>query len=409
MKKNLILMFVLTTIFAIGFNKVSAQFTIKVPKIPKVEKPKTDQPKTDQPISDDKSSSQTTPTTSVKSGSNRIYENQRPNSTPVFLKNTLYVKTQVHDEYWKAPNESNFSSWVPLIRFSQFYNNEKSLNYTVEYFNSDGSLWYSEILESSNLSADRTVLFQSPSPWNGIIATKSTDKTGVYSFKITDQDTKAVLFQGKFKVGKFSRSSRPQEKNKNDFYVEHDWLAPFGMIGFHHSDLEIGGISPEVSVWLNGSIDSSDLEGRIFYKGNQIASTKEKGGVSDYDERASYYAAAFVPQQIWKRWQFQWENFLVDNSGGFNRDNYPNAHYADKNPGEYTVKIYHQGKEIRELSFTVGADGRFVAPSYTNQIPIPYHHIILPVKIIGTPDKFNPTAWKTDAFYGNPLNGFTVQ
>jgi hypothetical protein len=222
---------------------------------------------------------------------------------------------------------------------------------------------------------------------------------------------KEVLYQGKFKVGKFSRAYPPEEKNKNGFYVEQDWLLPFGMIGFHHSLDEVGGMPPEVSIWLNGAIETSELEGRIFYKGQQIASTKDEngGGVSDYDERAADYAAAFVPHTIWKRYQFSWRKFLVDNNGTFNRDNFPNTHYADKNPGDYTVKIYRNGAQIRELSFSVGTDGRFVVPAYTSQIPMPYYRIILPVKVLGATGKINAAAWKTDAFYGNPLNGFAVQ
>ena len=60
------------------------------------------------------------------------------------------------------------------------------------------------------------------------------------------------------------------------------------------------------------------------------------------------------------------------------------------------------------LIFTIGADGRYVVPAYTNQIFMPYHRIILPVKVIGTEEKWNATAWKTDAFYGNPLTGFNL-
>jgi hypothetical protein len=411
MKRNLILTAAILFVMTFGFQAVSAQFTIKVPKIPKVEKPKPTEQERPQ-TNNDGAGQVASPPTNRKSGSERIYENQRPTAVPVLLKNSIYVKTQVHDEYWKAPGQRDYSSWVPLIRFDHFYNNEKSLNYTVEYFNPDGSLWYSEKLEQGNSSADRTVLFQSPSPYGGVLDTKSTDKTGVYSFKVTDQDTKQVIYQGKFKVGKYSRAYRPQEKNKNDFYVEHDWLAPFGMIGFDHSDLDIGGITPKVSVWLNGLITADELEGRIFYKGQQIASTKDKingSGVTDYDERMPNYAPSFAHHQIWKRWQFQLGNFLLDNKGPYNPDYYPNAHFFDKNPGDYTVKIYLKGTQIREMNFSVGADGKFAAPAYTDQIFMPYHTILLPVKIIGTPDKINPAAWKTDAFYNNPLNGFSVQ
>jgi hypothetical protein len=34
--------------------------------------------------------------------------------------------------------------------------------------------------------------------------------------------------------------------------------------------------------------------------------------------------------------------------------------------------------------------------------------VIIPVQIIGDQDgMWNKTAWQTDAFYGNPLKGFT--
>jgi hypothetical protein len=119
-------------------------------------------------------------------------------------------------------------------------------------------------------------------------------------------------------------------------------------------------------------------------------------------------SAAFSPSSFWKRWEFQWTKFLVDGNGSFNHDNYPGAFYVDKNPGDYTVKIYRSGAQIRELSFSVGADGRFVQPSYTSQIFMPYYRIILPVKVIGASEKWNVNDWKTDAFYGNPLTGFVA-
>ncbi len=405
MRKNLAIIITFFTVFIFASGAVSAQITIKLPNI-NVQKPVKDQTK----INDTNTTGKIDPKTS---NSELIYKPQRPTATPVLLKNSIYIQAKTHNQYWKMPNQRNHSSWVPVIKFSNFYNNDKKLNYTVEYYNPDNSLWYSENLEQGFFAADRTVAYSSPSPYgSGVLDSKSTDKTGVFSFKITDQDAKEVVFQGKFKVGKFSTSYNAQEKNKNDFYVEHDWLLPFAVIGFHHSLDEVGGMMPEVGVWLKGAVSAGDLEGRIFYKGQQIASTKDGAsgsGVSDYDERTSEFAPSHAPQNIWKRWQFQWGNFRFDNNGTFNRDNYPNAFYADKNPGDYTVKILRGGTEIRELKFSVGADGRFVVPAYTNQIPLPYHRIILPVKITGTTEKWDSAAWKTDAFYGNPISGFAMQ
>ena len=96
--------------------------------------------------------------------------------------------------------------------------------------------------------------------------------------------------------------------------------------------------------------------------------------------------------------------FRFDNNGNFQRDNYPDAFYADKNPGEYTVKIYRNGAQIRELSFSIGADGKIVVPGYSNQIPLPYYRVILPVKIMGA-EKWDAISWKTDAFKTNRSAG----
>jgi hypothetical protein len=398
-------MFAFLIISAFAGQTVAAQITIKLPKI-KIEKPDAEKPRTK-----DTTNPVTTNQTTT-SNSKHIYEDQRPTNVPVFLKNSLYIQAKAHDEYWKMKGQKNYSSWIPQIRFSHFYNHEKSLKYTVEYFNPDGSLWYDETLEESGRNADRTVLYKSPSPYgNGVLDTKTTDKAGVFGFKITDQETKAVLFQGKFKVGKFSRSyGRPDDKNKAGFYVEHDWLLPFATLGFHFSGLEMGDFPALVNVWLKGAINREELEGRVFYKGQQVASTKDGdgSGAGIEEDRTAEYAEAFEQPGVWKRWRFQWRNFRIDNNGSFNRDYNRGAHYADKNPGEYAIKIYRNGAQIRELNFTVGADGKFVAPAYTKDIPLPYHTIVLPVKIMGA-EKWDAASWKTEGFYGNPLTGFSVQ
>ena len=385
---------------------VFAQVTTNIPKIPKISKPKQD---TGRVGTDTMKDGGTGGNGAGNRGGKVIYGPMRPTSTPVLVKSSIYVQAKTHNEYWKMKGQRNYSSWVPMIRFDQFYNNEKELTYTVEYFNPDGSAWYSEKLESSGRNADRCVVYKSPSPYAGVLDTKSTAATGTFSFKITNDDTKEVLYKGKFKVGKFSTANGGPDKNKFEFFVDHDWLMPYGTIGFHLSVDEVGGMPPLVSVWLKGSPDASDLDGRIFYQGKQIGSTKENGGASDYDERTTDMSAAFAPLNRWKRWQFQWRNVLFDNNGSFNRDNFPNAFYVDKNPGVYTVKIFNKGVQIRELAFTVGSDGRFAAPSYSDQIFIPYHTLVLPVNVTAPDEKWNALSWKTDSFYANPVAGFTAQ
>lgn len=381
-----------------------AQITINVPKIPKIGKPKQDTGRDGNGTG--KGNGTTSNNNNGRSDSNLIYGPMRPTSTPQLIKSSIYVQAKTHNEYWKMKGQSNYSSWVPLIRFNQFYNEENQLNYSVDYFNPDGSAWYSEKLESSGRNADRTVKYESPSPWGGVLDTKSTAATGVFSFKIKSDDTGEVIYQGKFKVGKVSTANGGSYKNKFEFFVDHDWLLPYATLGFHHAIDQSGAMPPLVSFWINGSPDASDLDGRIFFNGKQIGSTAEAGGASAYDERTTDMLAAFSAKDRWQRWQFQWRNVLFDNNGTFNKDNFKNAFFVDKNPGTYTVKVFQKGTQIREMSFTVGADGRFEKPSYSDQVFIPYHTVLLPAKVSGADPKTKAAAWKTDSFYGNPVSGF---
>ncbi|HEX6279710.1 MAG TPA: hypothetical protein VFZ49_06790 [Pyrinomonadaceae bacterium] len=404
MERLLVILAIALIHFAVS-RAVFAQITINVPKIPKIGKPKPDSGR--EGNNTGKENGQVS--NNGRSVPNLIYGPMRPTSTPAFIKSSVYVQAKTHNEYWKMKGQSNYSSWVPLIRFNQFYNEEKQLNYSVDYVNPDGSAWYSEKLESSGRNADRTVLYQSPSPWGGVLDTKSTAATGVFSFRIKSDDTGEVIYQGKFKVGKVSTANGRPDKNKFDFFVDHDWLLPYGTIGFHHAIDQSGAMPLLVSFWINGSPDASDLEGRMFFNGKQIASTVDGGGASAYDERTTDMLAAFSAKDRWQRWQFQWRNVLFDNNGTFNKENFQNAFFMDKNPGAYTVKVFHKGTQIREMSFTVGADGRYAKPAYSDQVFIPYHTILLPAKVSGADPKTSAVAWKTDSFYGNPIMGFLIQ
>jgi len=56
----------------------------------------------------------------------------------------------------------------------------------------------------------------------------------------------------------------------------------------------------------------------------------------------------------------------------------------------------------------VGAEGKFDNPIAASN-KLGNNRVIVPVQIIGDQDgQWNRGAWKTDAFYGNPLIGFTA-
>jgi hypothetical protein len=77
-------------------------------------------------------------------------------------------------------------------------------------------------------------------------------------------------------------------------------------------------------------------------------------------------------------------------------------------PGEYTVKVFYQGQQVRETQFKI-ADGNFVDNGIAKQNGISTDKVLLPVKVMGSVDKWNAATSKTEGFYGNPLMGFSAQ
>ena len=95
----------------------------------------------------------------------------------------------------------------------------------------------------------------------------------------------------------------------------------------------------------------------------------------------------------------------------FNRedpDNHPDFFRMDKNPGEYEVKILRSGQLARSLKFTIGADGRITDTGLGQKYQMGTRRTVVPVQVLGDKDaQWNRDAWRTDAFFGNLLAGFT--
>lgn len=104
-------------------------------------------------------------------------------------------------------------------------------------------------------------------------------------------------------------------------------------------------------------------------------------------------------------WEFYWPKFMVENSDWV-RSRKPNSIFTKDKPGDYTVKVFHKGVQVRETQFTIDANGRIAPNAFSDKISLTNFKIVVPVKVTGTLDKWNPATWKTDAFYGNPLPGF---
>jgi hypothetical protein len=399
---------------AVSFQPAAAQFPIKIPKLPKVEKSKPEQPKTDnnpstsnQTTTSDSRQVQTKPNQSVQNDSTLPKKIERPVPTgnPVLLLDTLEISLKQQNEYWKFPNQRYYSNWHPQIDFRLFYDNNERVRFTAEWFKPDGSLWYSESLETGETTDGFGTHLKSP--YNGELFDKlSTDQIGTYGLKITNNKTKEAVFQSKFNVKKsIDTPGDPQMKNAFQFFVDNDWHLAAGYAGIAADHWSRVGLSPEVRLWFKDVPERKDLEARLFFNNQEITSTDDGGIIVDELRRGDDCVRG---QEIcrYALFSFTWDKFKIDNLS-YMRQKFPDTVFTQDKPGEYTVKVFHKGTQVREAKFTIGANGMVERNGFSNNV-FPSLTLI-PVKVLGTTEKWNPNSWKTGMFYGNPLSGFTVQ
>ena len=386
-----------------------AQFPIKIPKI-KVAKPQSEAPKTDTneaaSTSSDSDSfeSPTANSRASSGGSFEILPNQPAPNKPVFLLDTILIRAKTEPRFYKVPNVNDNSSWYPQVEFRVFYDNSVKQRFVAEWFNPNGTLWYSEPLETPYNERKLVIVRSADSKEE--LSPNAIQTTGTYGIKVTNSKTGEVVFDGKFNVKKLQPEAGL--KKKFLFYVDNDWNLPMGYASYYTGgddyDLDV---FPMVSMYFKGNLESSDFEARLFHNGQQITSTDEGGTITTQTKRGDEcYQFREVCQQT--LWTFKWDRFQLENNN-YIRNKLPNAIFTRDKPGEYTVKIFYRGIQVRETKFNIDNKGWIAKSPYADRI-FPYRYVsVIPVKVMGTLDKWNAATWKTDAFYANPLAGFTVQ
>ena len=88
------------------------------------------------------------------------------------------------------------------------------------------------------------------------------------------------------------------------------------------------------------------------------------------------------------------------------RQGYDPRFIMGQNPGDYEVKAIVGGKLARSVKFTVREDGT-IDNSIATENKVGTDRILVPVRVITDPVQWNRLAWKTEAYYGNPMTGFT--
>ncbi len=235
---------------------------------------------------------------------------------------------------------------------------------------------------------------------------KALATAGTFGVKITNLRDNGVVFQGKFKVVKYKPTGNEGDKYFFDFYVDQDWNLPVGYAALDWSEQEVA--RPYVRMWFKGRLKPEDLEARLYYNGQQIATTDDGGSVAHLESRYPKRVGNDASLQ-WDLYETNWSKKLLFITDEHARQitEYNDTRWINSSPGDYTVKVFYKGEQVRETKFTV-ADGDLLDNGIAKQNHISTDKEVIPVKVMGNVEKWNALAWKTDAFYGNPLTGFEV-
>jgi hypothetical protein len=233
--------------------------------------------------------------------------------------------------------------------------------------------------------------------------------------------TDATLFTGKFKVAKVhSNETGPDYVNHMVYYVDQDWNMPIGYVFLNPDDvrgMKLPGFN--AAFWVRGAAE--EFQPHLFHDGKEVGKITldgeeigKAGGEAELSvETTQYVDETQLPEKArWSRVICSFPNVKAWNESGDTFSGIPgqkgSIYFMKDNPGEYEVKVLRKGKLARSMKFTIKPDGSF-DDSITTANKMGDKRAIVPVKIIGDQDgKWDKDAWKTDAFYGNPLTGFTA-
>lgn len=411
MRRSFLLILMLVIVLFSSVEIASAQF--RIPKIPRP-KPQPTPTETTQPAPATETESAqpepatrpTSPGAAPRAGGPYAIQPEPP-MNPQFLPDTLEVQVEHWDYYWKIPNDNHNTSWAPRIRFFVFYGGSTKLRYKADFLMPDGSPWFSEALEYRGGYDERSGLSLVASPSDSSRDKNAIVVGGLFGIKITNIRDNSTVFQGKFKVNRYKpQYSDARYKNEVDYYVDYDWKLPIGLADVNYSR---DNATPIIRMWFKGDIANDNLEARLFHNGQQIATTDDGGGGVDHGE--DFYADKRGDDKslFWREFKFSWPSRIefIMTEDLRNYTAYNNAKFINQMPGEYVVKVYYNGEQVRETKFSIGNNGNYADNGIAKQNNLTTNKIILPVKVMGTLDKWNAVNAKAQGFYGNPVNGLT--
>ena len=331
---------------------------------------------------------------------------------PTLAKDSLQITAFTVSSY-----KGNYDvwSWLPRMQFrvngpiasgSQLYVQYSLptgpwVNFDCKTDNIEKGYWWKTECGGRDIGEDKASLYTGPVSF-------------VIKMRNELQGTDTTLFTGKMKVAKAkSNEAGPKGANKFVYFVDHDWNLPIGYVYLTPHAVH-GWKLPDFNVafWVRG--DPYRFDPHLFYQGKEVGKNMmdgmeigKAGCEARVENNTSHYVEDSVPQKAkWSRVECSFPNIKGSNTtdDSTTKDIFTLA----ANPGEYEFKLLWNNKLARSLKFTVQPGGKFDnGIGSSNQLGS--DRVIVPVQIIGDQDgMWNKTAWQTDAFYGNPLKGFTA-
>jgi hypothetical protein len=408
----LTLAFLVVAVFS--FHTASAQIRVKMPKIPKPDQPQTQPTPNAQPAQ----ANETQPTQPQPESRNGTQPATAASGQdqPTIAKDSVQMTAFTFNVYKK---NYDVWSWVPLTEFR--------VNGPIP----SGSQLYVEytVPGAPPVKFDCTTEETEKGRWmkthcggrDGIPEEKSTTYTGPVSFAIKMRNelagTDATLFTGKMKVSKVHSNEAQTPKFVNHFvyYVEQDWNLPIGYV-FLTADDTRGWDRPvfNVAFWVRG--DPYNFQPHLFYQGKEVGKMSYQGEEvgkasceSEVDDGTTNFVDDSFPQKA------KWSRVICTfvNVRGWDKTGEPPGMFGplytlSANPGDYEFKLLWNNHLARAVKFTVGPNGK-LDNGIASANKLGSDRVIVPVQIMGDQDgQWDRTAWKTEAFYGNPLTGFTA-
>jgi hypothetical protein len=412
MRKSFILTFALMVVAFATLPSASAQFPVKI-KIPKPSQPK---PQATPAETSTETSQPAQPTNTPASAS------QPASVQPAAAQNDgqpAVAKDSIQVTAYKVPVfKGNYDVWSWAPRMEYRVNGpiaSGSQLYVV--FNIPGSAPIKFDCETgSNVQAG--YWWKTECGGRDVPEAQSTTYVGPATFAIKMRNelngADATLFNGKFKVARIhSNEVGPHAVNRFIYYVDQDWNIPIGYVYLVPDDVR-GWNYPELRVafWVRG--EGVRIEPHLFYQGKEVGRTIWQGEEVGKPSCSSDYENGTM-SDVDDAQEIKWSHVVCSYPGvkGWDKTGegpgmFGPMYTLAQNPGEYELKILWQNHLARSIKFTVGPGGK-LDNSLATSNKLGTDRYIVPVTVIGEQDgRWDRNAWRTDAYYGNPLSGFNA-